>query len=268
MDDQIFGGESSFLTPIVLSLGIIIFLAVGIVLFFFFSRKKIIQAQLDKAEVEIKAQRDLLKATLVTQEEERKRIAQDLHDAISSKLNVVSLNANLLRESGMPEDEVVHVGEKIAQVTAGVLESSRQIAHDLLPPTLVKFGLEAALEELTEEMTHGASFQLETDLDYQSGLLSPEEELHLFRIVQECLNNTFKYAEATQIDLNLRGFEKIVSLNYRDNGKGFDWEEKQRSSRGLGLSGIQNRVELLEGDLDIKSDLGKGFELTIKIDRS
>ena len=68
-----------------------------------------VATKLDKAEIEIKAQKELLKATLVTQEEERKRIAQDLHDAISSKLNVVALNANLLRESGMPEDEVAHV---------------------------------------------------------------------------------------------------------------------------------------------------------------
>ncbi len=268
MVDEVLQGENSLFTAIILSLGIILFLAVGLVLFFFFSRKKIVKAQLEKAELEIRSQRELIQATLLTQEEERKRIAQDLHDAISSKLNVVALNANLLREAGMETGEVVTVGEKIVQVTGDVLENSRRIAHDLLPPTLVKFGLEAAMEELMEEVEDTGKYELIMDMEYQPGLLSEEEELQLFRIVQECLNNTIKHAEASQLSLGLKGNQKTVLLEYSDDGVGFDWDNNKQRSKGLGLSGLENRVELLRGDLHVDSAPGQGFKLTAKIDRS
>ena len=90
--------EKEVVKIILLALAILIFMGVAIVLFFYFSRKKIIKTQLEKAHLEIAYQKELLQATILTQEEERKRIAQDLHDAISSKLNVVSLNANFLIE--------------------------------------------------------------------------------------------------------------------------------------------------------------------------
>ena len=102
---------------------------------------------MEKAHLEIAYQKELLQATILTQEEERKRIAQDLHDAISSKLNVVSLNANFLIEKDITLEDTHRIGEGIQKVTKSVLESSRRIAHDLLPPTLEKFGLKAALED-------------------------------------------------------------------------------------------------------------------------
>ena len=88
-------------------------MALAIVLFFYFSRRRIIKTELEKANLEINYQREVLQSTIITQEEERKRIAQDLHDAISSKLNVVSLNANMLSDTSISTEETVKIAENI-----------------------------------------------------------------------------------------------------------------------------------------------------------
>ncbi|MFM7896096.1 MAG: sensor histidine kinase, partial [Flavobacterium sp.] len=117
-----------------------------LILFFYFSRKKIVQIEVDKKNLEIEHQKELLNSVLITQEEERKRIAQDLHDDISSKLNVVSLNSHLLKTPNLYETEQLEITNNIIELTQKALENSRRIAHDLLPPVLEKFGLHAGIE--------------------------------------------------------------------------------------------------------------------------
>ena len=101
-------------------------MSIAIVLFFYFSRKKIVKTELEKARLEIDHQKELLQSTILTQEDERKRIAQDLHDAISSKLNVVSLNASILTDANISVEEANKIGGSIYDVTSNVLESSRR----------------------------------------------------------------------------------------------------------------------------------------------
>jgi len=247
------------LIPIVL----LLLMSIAIVLFFYFSRKRIIKSELEKANLEIEYQKDLLQSIIITQEEERKRIAQGLHDAISSKLNVVSLNAHLLVENNITPQEVMKIGACIEKVTSTVLENSRRIAHDLLPPTLQKFGLLAALEELCEELIDTGKFNLDYQLDYPAEFLNSNNELHIFRIVQELMNNTIKHSEANDITLILKTEEKLLSLQYQDNGKGFDMET-MKQAKGLGMSGIENRVIILKGELNIESSLGNGIRINIK----
>ena len=263
MVEEILSGENELILIGMVTIGFLIFLGIAIVVFFIFSRRKIVKAELEKANLEIAYQKELLQATILTQEDERKRIAQDLHDAISSKLNVVSLNANML-SSGLKEDkEIKSIGENIRKVTSTVLENSRRIAHDLLPPTLDKFGLQAALEELCEEVDDAQTFNVDYSIDYPTTIISKKNELHLFRIVQELFNNSIKHSEAKQIRLSLKTEGNDVTLCYTDNGKGFDLN-MARTSRGLGMSGIENRVQLLNANLEIFSAPHKGVEVTIR----
>jgi len=249
---------------ILLAFGLLLTMVLAIVIFFYFSRKKIIKTQLEKATLEIEYQKEIIQSTIITQEKERKRIAQDLHDAISNKLNIVSLNANLLAEENIASAESNKIAKSILSITGNVLESSRQIAHDLLPATLDKFGLEAALEELCEEISETKKFDVSCELGYKNTALSSEEELHLFRIVQELFNNTIKHSEATKIELNLVSNENTVSLHYKDNGKGFDLENS-KAKKGLGMSGIENRAVILNAEIEIKSNLGEGIDVKLKI---
>ncbi|MEZ4858736.1 MAG: sensor histidine kinase [Flavobacteriaceae bacterium] len=262
MVEEFISNENQITDIILIAIGLLILMSFAIVLFFYFSRKKIIKTELEKAALEIEYQKELLQNTIVTQEEERKRIAQDLHDAISSKLNVVSLNANFLTDSDITVSEAHKIGESIYKVTATVLENSRRIAHDLLPPTLEKFGLQAAVEELCEEIAETQKFQLEEAVDYPENLLSSANELHLFRILQELFNNSIKHSEATKITVTLHTEENHVSLRYSDNGKGFELS-KARNAKGLGMSGIENRAILMNATCEIESRPGNGIQVTI-----
>ncbi|MEZ4778661.1 MAG: histidine kinase [Flavobacteriaceae bacterium] len=262
MVEELFRSESQIVNIILIAIGLLLVMSLAIVLFFYFSRKKIIKTQLEKAALEIEYQKELLQNTIITQEEERKRIAQDLHDAISSKLNVVSLNANFLTETDITASEANKIGESIYKVTSTVLENSRRIAHDLLPPTLEKFGLQAAVEELCEEITETQKFLLEVSINYQENTLPSASELHFFRILQELFNNTIKHSEATKIRVTLLTKEKVVSLQYSDNGKGFELS-KARNAKGLGMSGIENRAILMNATCDIESSPNNGIQVII-----
>ena len=262
--DAIVGQENQMLSIVLFAIGLLLVMSLAVVFFFYFSRRRVIKAELDKANAEIDHQRALLQSTIITQEVERKRIAQDLHDAISSKLNVVSLNANMLSESSVAPSDVNKIGQSIYKVTSTVLENSRRIAHDLLPPTLEKFGLIPALEELCEELLETQKFKLTYDLNYPDNFLNSDNELHIFRIVQELISNSIKHSEATELHLAVNTEENVLSLQYQDDGKGFDIEA-MRQAKGLGMSGIENRAAILDGDLDINSSLGNGIVINLKM---
>lgn len=258
--------ENQIINIILIAIGLLVFMSFAIVLFFYFSRKKIVKTELEKANLVIANQKEVIQSTLVMQEAERKRIAQDMHDAISSKLNIVALNANFLTEHSISSSDANKFGNSILNITNTILESSRQIAHYLLPPTLDKFGLKAALEELCDEAEESGAFQITHNLDIVKGLLSEQEELHLFRITQELFSNTIKYSETTKIELLLENKENLVSLQYRDNGKGFDVSEAKKA-KGIGLSGMENRASILNAKLTIKSSIGEGVSVLVLINK-
>lgn len=263
MVEESFTSGNANLEIIFFAVGLLFIMVLAIVFFFYFSRRKVIKAQLEKANLEIVYQKELLQATILTQEEERKRIAQDLHDAISSKLNIVSLNANMLMKSDLAMDEVKGVGDSIYKVTSTVLENSRRIAHDLLPPTLEKFGLTAAMEELCEELDATQKFELEYSIQYPEQFLNATNELHLFRVVQELFTNSIKHSEASKIELTISVQENLLTLQYRDNGKGFDLSKAQMV-RGLGMSGMENRALLMNASYTVDSGHGEGIEVTLE----
>lgn len=262
MVEELFQEQTQFVNIILVAILFLLLMALAMITFFLFSRRKIVKTELEKANLEIEHQKEMLRSTIVTQEEERKRIAQDMHDAISSKLNVVSLNANMLKDISNSQGDREEIAENILKMTSTVLENSRRIAHDLLPPTLHKFGLEAALDELCEEVTATGRFVVKHSFEYPSDSLQEEDELHLFRIAQELFSNAIKYSEAKKIELNLGFRENSLHFEYIDDGKGFN-PETAKKARGLGLSGIENRTVLMNGDLSIRTSPGEGLVVEI-----
>ena len=262
--EKLLQGDGQIINIILIAIALLIVMALAIIFFFYFSRRRIIKSELEKANMKIAYQKDVLQANIITQEEERKRIAQDLHDAISSKLNIVSLNANILSAKDISSEETNKIAGSILKVTGNVLESSRKIAHDLLPPTLDKFGLEAALEELCEEVAETNTFQVDYYLEFSENFLSKDEALHVFRIVQELFNNSIKYSEATKLILKTETNKNGLYLHYTDNGKGFD-VSKAKKAKGLGLSGIENRVAILNATHQIVSSPGNGISVNITL---
>ncbi|WP_420573818.1 sensor histidine kinase [Kordia sp.] len=263
--NELFSGDNKIITLVILGAVLMLIMALTLILFFYLSRKKIIQKELEKKTLELNHQKEMLKATIVAQEAERNRIAQDLHDAISAKLNVVSLSANfLLEEENVSEQETDEIINHMLRVTNKTIESSRKIAHNLLPPILEKFGLGAALEELCDEFSNSKKVDVSSSIDYTAGRLPKDDELHVFRIVQELMNNSMRHGKAKEIELNFNPKKENLFLYYKDDGLGFN-TKKIGVQKGLGLRNIESRVSLLKGEITYKSEELKGVEVQITI---
>lgn len=264
--NELFSGDNKVITIVILGAILMLVMALTLILFFYLSRKKIIQKELEKKTLELNHQKEMLKATIVAQEAERNRIAQDLHDAISAKLNVVSLSANfLLEEENVSPQETEEIINHMLRVTNKTIESSRKIAHNLLPPILEKFGLGAALEELCDEFSNSKKVNVSSQISYEMESFSTDDELHVFRIVQELMNNSMRHGKARKIELNLKSNGKEnLSLSYSDDGLGFD-TNKIGIQKGLGLRNIESRVSLLKGNITYHSEKDKGVEVKITI---
>ncbi|MFC0780885.1 sensor histidine kinase [Flavobacterium sp. HJSW_4] len=235
-----------------------IIVAIALIIFFYFSRKKIIQKELEKIDLILRYQKEQLHAIIVTQEEERKRIAQDLHDDISSKLNIVSLNSHLLTAPNLTESETAEITENIINLTTKALENSRKIAHNLLPPVFEKFGLHAGVEELCGEFESSKSVKThyKNEIDFDDKDI--DRHLHVFRILQELMNNSIRHGKASEIWISFANKEGIKTCDYEDNGVGFD-SSNSENQKGLGMKNIDSRISFLEGTIEINSEINKGI---------
>lgn len=232
-----------------------------LVAFFYFSRKKIMRQELEKRDMEIRHQKELLKSVIQTQEEERKRIAQDLHDDISSKLNIVSLNTHLLTTPGVDSNELRHITENIINLTGKALENSRRIAHDLLPPVLEKFGLAPAIEELCQEFKSVRKLKVSFENKVAIRMEDELPNLHVFRILQELMNNSLRHGKAKHISIKFVDIEGVRTCLYQDDGLGMDVPSAM-AAPGLGLKNILSRIEIINGTITFKSSPGKGLQAT------
>ncbi|MDV6166888.1 histidine kinase [Flavobacterium sp. DG1-102-2] len=242
---------------IVIGIFLMFFMGMVLLLFFYFSKKKIIQKELEKKNLELEYQKELILATLETQEDERMRIAQDLHDDISSKLNIVSLNSHLLTTPDLTEKEIEEISVNIVNLVSKTLASSRRIAHDLLPPVLEKFGLHAAVEELCFEVNSSKAVIVNYNNDVVFDEKDSIKHLHVFRIIQELINNSLKHGNATELSLSFEKENNKIKCIYSDNGKGFDFN-KNESKKGLGMKNIESRIIFLDGTMTINSAVNKG----------
>ncbi|KIQ14098.1 histidine kinase [Flavobacterium sp. MEB061] len=235
-----------------------IIVAIILIVFFYFSRKKIIQKELEKKDLVLQYQKEQLHAIILTQEEERKRIAQDLHDDISSKLNIVSLNSHLLTSPNLTEAETIEITENIIALTTKALENSRKIAHNLLPPVFEKFGLNAGVEELCEEFESSKAVKVyyKNEIDFDENEI--DRHLHVFRILQELMNNSLRHGKATEIWIAFKIIDEINTCNYEDNGIGFD-SQNIENQKGLGMKNIDSRISFLNGTIKINSEINHGI---------
>lgn len=240
-----------------------VIMALVLILFFYFSRKKIIKQEIEKNKLRVNYQKELLKAVIITQEEERKRIAQDLHDDISSKLNIVSLNSHMLKAKDLSEDEVSEITTNIINLTTKALDNSRRIAHDLLPPVLEKFGLNAGIAELALEFNSSKKVIVtyENHIDFNE--VETQKHLHIFRILQELMNNSLRHGNAKNITIIFESKNGIHTCDYSDNGQGFE-VKNQKNQKGLGMKNIEGRVNFINGKMKIKSQINKGTQVLIK----
>jgi signal transduction histidine kinase len=252
--------ESEIIEIIIYSFIAFLLMGMVLILFFYFSRKKIIQKELEKKDLEIQYQKELLSAVIITQEEERKRIAQDLHDDISSKLNIVSLNSHLLNTPNLSQEEVTEITGNIINLTSKALDNSRKIAHGLLPPVLDKFGLHAGVEELCLEFSSSKLIRVNYENKVSFDILENDRHLHVFRILQELMNNSLRHGKATIISILFENNKEGNVCYYEDNGIGFDLDSN-KNQKGLGMKNIESRVAFLKGMITMDSAINNGISV-------
>lgn len=237
-----------------------VLLAIVMIVFFYFSRKKITSKNNENKNLEVQHQQELVYAILTTQEDERMRIAQDLHDDISSKLNIISLNSYQLQSPNLSKTEIQEISTNIINFTQNAIESSRRIAHDLFPPVLQNFGFEAGIDELCVEVSSTKSVAIVYKNLVNFEVVDKDKQLHLFRIVQELINNSIRHGKAKNVAILFYEAGGVNHFKYTDDGIGFDLVNLQ-SNKGLGMENIECRVNYLKGKLSINSYLNQGIEV-------
>ena len=213
--------------------------------------------------------REMTTRVLRAQEEERKRIARELHDDTAQSLSSMLISMDLLEPHLEGTDAAVHAGfDRVRTLTKRTLDEVRTLSHDLRPTILDDFGLSAALRWFADEyeVTFGVPVDVEV-APLPDERLNPETELALFRIAQEALTNSGKYAGATKTCVSLDFTDAAARLVVADNGRGFSPEEVMGPTRqgGLGLYGMRERAELLDGTLHVESVPGEGTRVTATV---
>lgn len=234
-----------------------------LLIFFYYSFKKINKIEIQQKNHEIQHQKEIVKSIINTQEAERKRIAQDLHDDISSKLNIISFNTHLLLTQNLSEIEKKDIKNTIITYTKLVIDDSRRIAHDLLPPVFQNFGLQEALSELCSDLSIRERLIINYNNQCNFETVSVVNQLHIFRIIQELINNSIVHGKASEIYINFTEHNNVIKLVFSDNGKGFNPNEN-KIKRGIGTKNIESRVSVLEGTLKVTSEQNLGVKYIIE----
>ncbi len=240
---------------------IILMLGISLLVIWFFSKgqKKILKARMLQKEQELNFQKELLENSISIQEAERNRIALELHDDITSQLNIIHLHIHILKKEMQKAAEENSVVKQIEKALSSSIERSRRMAHELVPPLLQKFGIAYVLKELESSINQSESLQMQITSAHLIHIEDKNHQLHLYRIVQELVNNTLKYAQAKNINLLFKNEVNSWSMTYTDDGIGF---ESASIRKGSGFKNIQSRCQLLNGSYEISTwHQAAGFQI-------
>ncbi|EPJ2899752.1 sensor histidine kinase, partial [Elizabethkingia anophelis] len=202
-----------------------------------------------------------LTALLEGQEQERGRLARDLHDGLGGLLSGTKLQLSYLdpHQSETIEDGI---SKSIKQID-GAVEELRRVAHNLMPDLLVKYGLEVAIQEFASRISNSA-LDIHTEFINYRNSLSEEKQLIIYRIIQELVNNAIKHADASEIIIQISQEESVLNLTVEDNGKGFD-QKVLNVKKTAGFHNIESRVQFLKGTMNIISELNIGTSIELQI---
>jgi PAS domain S-box-containing protein len=205
----------------------------------------------------------IIEAIIKTQEEDQKKYAAELHDGLGPILSTLKMYIEWISQ---PSNTVNK--EKITQQTIQGINDAisivKEIANNLSPHLLQRFGLVNAIQAHIDSIktTSGVDFVISSNLNYR---IESRIETALYRILLECINNTIKHAQAKKVIIKFKVAENKLTISFADNGKGFDVNKALREAKGMGLFNIQNRIKLIGGDIQLKSNIGIGTDIEIKI---
>lgn len=227
-------------------------------------KEKLIQQQRIN-ELEREKQLAASEAVLKGQEEERKRLAKDLHDGLGGMLSGIKYSFSNVKENIIMSPENQRAFERSMDMLDSSISELRRVAHNMMPESLIRFGLEISVRDICRDITNSGALNVSFQAFGINELKADQQtQIIIYRIIQELLNNIMKHAAAKSAIVQLTFIDNRLSITVEDDGKGFDVKLID-PSKGLGLSNLKSRVEYLGGELEIESEQGKGTTVNIEI---
>lgn len=200
------------------------------------------------------------------QEQERSRIAQELHDSLGQELLLIKNRAMLGLKNLEDETKAKKQLEYISDSAASAINQVRHISHNLRPPELDRIGITETMRSIITEINDAGLIKVESEINNIDGMIEKENEINLIRILQEAFSNILKHSGATKVLIKLLSSESIIKLQIVDNGKGFYFDDKNENyAKGLGLRGMNERAAILGGAIMLESAPGNGTKLIMEI---
>jgi signal transduction histidine kinase len=222
------------------------------------------RAESDLLESQTQLQ-ELTSQLITAQENERRRIARELHDDLGQGLALLSVEIDLLGQTAPKSSAELRPRAEAMSARVKQLSSSiHDLSHQLHPLKLEQLGLVAAVRGLCKELSHSHEVQIEIVEDNVSDALLPEVAVCLYRIIQEALRNVIRHSGARQAIVEIQGTEEAICLRIRDNGAGFD-PSAVATSGGLGLVSMRERLRAVQGEIVIDSELSAGTTIDVRV---
>ncbi len=241
--------EAKIYIALLIAAGVLGCILIMFILSVFYQQKKHRQLHQEKINAEIK-----------TLENERRRVARDLHDEVAVVLSVAKLKLSSIegvQHKPLFSDACSHIDDVLVKI--------KEIGKDLMPVTLERKGLLSALEEFFITVNDTNTIQIHYTIPNIDLHLPKGMQIHVYRIVQEIIHNALKHSGASDIQFNLKQDPVCVKIYISDNGKGFNQVKVIKEHSGLGLHTISSRVEMLNGDIYLDAEEERGVAYTIEI---
>ncbi|OFY72283.1 MAG: hypothetical protein A2V46_07015 [Bacteroidetes bacterium RBG_19FT_COMBO_42_7] len=223
-------------------------------------------SSLKRADIDrLRAEKRVINAIINTEENERKRFAKDLHDGLGPLMSTVKMSLSALGERITDNTGTVILNNTNHLVNEAI-NTLKDISNNLSPHMLSNFGLSSALSAFTAKINQTKALEIDFKSNMEDLRLETEKEVVVYRAACELINNSIRHSGASRIEIDLNKHEKFITLQFYDNGRGFDTSSLgSEDTKGMGLSNIETRVKSVDGVFILESTPGKGTSALIKI---
>lgn len=233
-------------------------------------QKKVLKQKEEINAVEKKFQNELLTATILVAERERTMIAKNIHDDIGVLINVIKMNNNELKQTGIKTLQTNKIIETNNQLATEVYDNIRLIYNDLMSPTLVKLGLIRALEQFCNQLNNSNIIKVKLNSNGLNWRLEINEEIQLFRVCKEVIHNIIKHGKSTQLEIDVEMNREVLKVMLRYNGVGINDADVRniiKNSEGIGLKSLMGRIQALNGSINYIAEQDQNPHILISIPR-
>ena len=223
---------------------------------------------LKRAEIErLRTERKVLNAVITTEEKEKKRFAKDLHDGLGPILSTVKMSLSSLKDR-VTDPSGTEILSNTNHLVNEAISSIKDISNNMSPHVLSNFGLASAVSAFVSKINLTGTVEIDFKSNMENKRLENDKEVVMYRAVCELINNSIRHSGASRIDIELNKLEKFITLQFNDNGRGFDMSTLNiDDGRGMGLSNIETRVKTVGGVFVLESTPGKGTSVLIKMNQ-